>query len=82
MDDIGDSANALAHEDVPMLARNLFGWFFDDSNRAGPALGGVIATRLATAGDRRDLGGDERVDALVSVSNGSVLVLWDYVFAW
>ena len=82
MDDIEDSAYALAHEDVPMLARDLFGWILDDSNRAGPAWGGVIAMRLAVAGDRRGSRGDVRVYASMSVSNGSALVLPDYVLGW
>ena len=43
----------LSHVEVPMLVGNLFGSFLDDSNRAGPAFGGVTAACLAAARDDR-----------------------------
>ena len=36
MDDIALSDDALAHEEPLMLARNLFGRFYDVSRQAGP----------------------------------------------
>ncbi len=72
MDDIGDSDPALANEEPLMLARNLFGRFYDVSGRAGPAFNRPIAGRGAAFGD---LDGDGRVDAAISVNNGSALIL-------
>ncbi len=72
MDDIGLSDEALAHEEPPMLARNLFGRFYDVSRQAGPAFQRPVAARGIAFGD---LDADGRVDAAVNVNDGPALVL-------
>lgn len=72
MDDIGDSDGALAHEEPLMLARNLFGRYYDVSGRAGPVFGRRYAARGASFGD---LDSDGRVDVAVNVNNGAALLL-------
>ena len=72
MDDIGDSDPALAREEPMMLARNLFGRFYDVSGRAGPSFDRAIAGRGAAFGD---LDQDGRVDIVVSVNDGPALIL-------
>ncbi len=72
MDDIGDSDPELAHEEPLMLARNLFGRFYDVSGRAGAVFERKFAARGAAFGD---LDGDGRVDVAVSVNDGAALVL-------
>ena len=72
MDDIADSDPALAHEEPLMLARNLFGRFYDVASRAGPAFQRTVAARGAAFGD---LDGDGRVDAAINVNDGNALVL-------
>ena len=51
MDDIGDSDPELAFEEPMMIARNLFGRFYDISGRAGPAFGDPVAARGVAFGD-------------------------------
>lgn len=72
MDDIGDSDPALAYEEPLMIARNLFGRFYDVSERAGPAFGHPVAARGVAFGD---LDGDGRPDAVVNVNDGPAIVL-------
>ena len=72
MDDIADSDPALAHEEPVMLARNLFGRFYDVAARGGPAFRRSVAGRGAAFGD---LDGDGRVDAVLSVNGGRAMVL-------
>ncbi len=72
MDDIGETDPPLAHKEPMMLARNLFGRFYDVSERAGPAFGQAFAARGAAFGD---LDRDGRVDAVISVNDGPALVL-------
>ena len=72
MDDIEHSDQALAHEEPMLLARNLFGRFFDISSKAGPAFERRVAARGVAFGD---LDGDGRVDAVVNVNDGEALIL-------
>ena len=72
MDDIADTDPALAHEEPLMLARNLFGHFYDLSQRAGPVFQQTVAARGVAFGD---LDQDGRVDAAVNVNNGPALIL-------
>ena len=72
MDDIEHSDEALAHEEPMLLARNLFGRFFDISSRAGPAFERRLAARGVAFGD---LDGDGRVDAVVNVNDGAAVIL-------
>ncbi|MXY71111.1 MAG: CRTAC1 family protein [Acidobacteriia bacterium] len=72
MDDIEHSDEALAHEEPILLARNLFGRFFDVSSKAGPAFERRLAARGVAFGD---LDGDGRVDAVVNVNDGEALIL-------
>ena len=72
MDDIADTDPALAHEEPLMLARNLFGHFYDVSQRAGPVFQQSAAARGVAFGD---LDQDGRVDAAISVNNGPALLL-------
>ena len=72
MDDIERSDEALAHEEPMLLARNLFGRFFDTSSKAGPSFERRLAARGAAFGD---LDGDGKVDAVVSVNDGEALIL-------
>ena len=72
MDDIKRSDEALAHEEPLLLARNLFGRFFDASSKAGPAFERRLAARGVAFGD---LDRDGRVDAVVNVNDGEALVL-------
>ena len=72
MDDIGDSDPALAREEPMMLARNLFGRFYDVSGGAGRPFDRPIAGRGAAFGD---LDQDGRVDIVVSVNDGPALIL-------
>lgn len=72
MDDISDSDPKLAHEEPMMLARNLFGRFYDVSGQAGPAFATSFAGRGVAFGD---LDGDGRLDAAVNVNDDSALVL-------
>ncbi|MDE0106863.1 MAG: CRTAC1 family protein [Bryobacterales bacterium] len=72
MDDIEHSDESLAHEEPMLLARNLFGRFFDVSSKAGPALERRLAARGVAFGD---LDGDGRVDAVVNVNDGDALIL-------
>ena len=72
MDDIGLSDEALAHKEPLMLARNLFGRFYDVSRQAGPVFQRPVPARGIAFGD---LDGDGRVDAAVNVNDGPALVL-------
>ena len=72
MDDIEHSDEALAHEEPLLLARNLFGRFFDASSKAGPVFERRLAARGVAFGD---LDRDGRVDAVVNVNDGEALVL-------
>ena len=72
MDDIEHSDEALAHEEPILLARNLFGRFFDVSSKAGPTFERRLAARGVAFGD---LDGDGRVDAVVNVNDGEALIL-------
>lgn len=72
MDDIGDSDRALSHEEPLMLARNLFGRYYDVSGRAGPVFGRRYAARGAAFGD---LDSDGRVDVAVNINDGAALLL-------
>lgn len=72
MDDIGYSDEALAHAEPLLLARNLFGRFFDVSQKAGPAFQRPLAARGVAFGD---LDADGRVDAVINVNDGEALVL-------
>ena len=72
MDDIGDSDSELAYEEPMMIARNLFGRFYDVADRAGPAFRTPVAARGVAFGD---LDGDGRPDAAVNVNDGPAIVL-------
>ncbi len=72
MDDIGESDPVLAHEEPLMMARNLFGRFYDIAERAGPVFDRAVAARGAAFGD---LDNDGRVDVVISVNDGPALVL-------
>ena len=72
MDDIGDSDPALAHEEPLMIARNLFGRFYDVSGRAGSVFREALAARGAAFGD---LDADGRIDVAVVVNDGPALLL-------
>ena len=72
MDDIGDSDGALLHEEPLMLARNLFGRYYDVSSRAGSVFDRRFAARGAAFGD---LDADGRVDVAVNVNDGAALLL-------
>ena len=72
MDDIGDSDPALAHKEPLMLARNLFGRFYDIARSAGPVFQLAFAARGAAFGD---LDGDGRIDAAINVNDGRALLL-------
>ena len=72
MDDISDSDPELAHEEPMMIARNLFGRFYDISERAGQAFGIPVAARGVAFGD---LDGDHRPDVVVNVNDGPAIVL-------
>ena len=72
MDDIALSDDALAHEEPLMLARNLFGRFYDVSRQAGPVFQRPFPARGIAFGD---LDGDGRVDATINVNDGPALVL-------
>lgn len=72
MDDIGDSDGALSHEEPLMLARNLFGRFYDVSGEAGSIFERRFAARGASFGD---LDSDGRVDVAVNVNDGAALLL-------
>lgn len=72
MDDIGDSDRALSHEEPLMLARNLFGRFYDVSDRAGAVFERRYAARGAAFGD---LDSDGRIDVAVNVNDGPALIL-------
>lgn len=72
MDDIAESDPALAHEEPLLLARNLFGRFYDVASQSGAAIRTPVAGRGMAFGD---LDGDGGVDAVVSVNDGSALLL-------
>ena len=72
MDDIQDTDPALAHEEPLLVARNLFGRFFDVSKSAGPVFRKAFAARGAAFGD---FDGDDRVDIAVAVNDGQALLL-------
>ncbi len=72
MDDIGDSDPALAHREPMMIARNLFGRFYDVADQAGPPFREALAARGVAFGD---LDGDGMVDAALNVNDGRALVL-------
>ena len=72
MDDIADSDPALAHKEPLMLARNLFGRFFDVARPAGPVFQRAFAARGAAFGD---LDGDGRIDVAINVNDGNALLL-------
>ena len=72
MDDIGYSDEALAHAEPLLLARNLFGKFFDVSLKAGSAFQRPLPARGVAFGD---LDADGRVDAVINVNDGEALIL-------
>jgi len=72
MDDIADSDDALSNEEPLLLARGLFGRFYDVSRRGGDVFKRRQAGRGVAFGDLDD---DGLVDAVVNVNNGPALVL-------
>ncbi len=72
MDDIEDSDPALAHGEPLLLARNLFGRFYDAAEQAGPAFQQRQPGRGIAFGD---FDNDGKLDAAVSVNNGRSLLL-------
>lgn len=72
MDDITDSDPALSHQEPMMIARNLYGRFYDVSGRAGPVFREAFAARGAAFGD---LDSDGRVDVALIVNDGPALLL-------
>lgn len=72
MDDIADTDPALAHREPLMLARGLFGRFYDAARRGGEVFRRRVAGRGVAFGD---LDQDGRVDAVVNVNDGPALVL-------
>ncbi len=72
MDDISETDPALAHEEPLLLARNLFGRFYDVASQSGAAIRTPVAGRGVAFGD---LDGDGGVDAAVGVNDGPALLL-------
>ena len=72
MDDIADSDPALSHQEPLLLARNLFGRFYDAAPDAGDVFQNPVAARGVAFGD---LDGDGRVDAAVNVNDSPALIL-------
>ena len=72
MDDIADTDPALAYLEPLLLARNLFGRFFDVTARAGDAFKRRLAARGVAFGD---LDGDGLIDAVVNVNDSEAFAL-------
>lgn len=72
MDDIADTDPALAYREPLLLARNLFGRFFDVSRRAGPVFQSELAARGVVFGD---LDNDGLLDVVVNANDAQALVL-------
>ncbi len=72
MDDISASDPALSHREPLMLARNLFGKFFDASRTGGAIFEQRFAGRGAAFGD---LNNDGLIDIVVNVNDGPAVVL-------
>ena len=72
MDDIETSQPDLRYREPLLLARNLFGRFYDVSSKGGPAFQTLQAARGAAIGD---LDNDGRLDLVVQVNDGAAIVL-------
>ena len=72
MDDIAVGQPKLRYEEPLLLARNLFGRFFDVSAKSGEAFSVPRAHRGAAIGD---LDNDGRLDLVVNVNDGPAVVL-------
>jgi hypothetical protein len=72
MDTIEWSDPAIRYREAPLLARNLFGRFFDVSTSAGPPFTRPEAGRGLATGD---LDGDGRLDAVISNNNSRPTIL-------